>query len=220
MMPAQYDEQIKVSMAYCTPPPGQFGIPGASGLTVASWDHCREQFAAKFGRDIPEFFVSHLEGRGICISEFICHFEEVLTSDIGKNKFFHSRFSPTTNPSVTLIKPSQFWRECFFRRSLFTLLVRSGQNYCPDIKNFDDCLFGNYKECQFIRETKKAVVRFMFGFTVFQGNHPPASGSTVIKHGWREEFDKSDEPTIRKKLAIPDYAQRSYNIVGLDALWA
>lgn len=219
-MPAAYDEPVKISMAYCTPPPGQYGMPGASGLTVSSWDHCREQFAAKFKKDVSSFFLSHADGRGRSVAEFVARFEEVLTSDIGRNRFHHSRFALTSNDSVTLIKPSDFWRDCFFRRSLLTILVRSGQNYCPQAGNFDDCLFGQYKECQFLKDTKKAVLRFMFGFTVFCGNEPPSSGSTVVKHGWREEFEKSGEVEIRKKLALPAYVRRSYNIVGLDALWS
>jgi hypothetical protein len=76
-----------------------------------------------------------------------------------------------------------------------------------------------FKECSYIIETKIAVTRFLFGFTKYTGITPVVGGTSVIKHGWREEFSKLDEPTTRKRLVLPDGIARSTNIVGAESLW-
>ena len=61
----------------------------------------------------------------------------------------------------------------------------------------------------------------MFGFTQFTGQKPIAAlqPQTVIKHGWREEFQKIDETLIRRRLVSPNESKES-SLVGLESLWA
>lgn len=210
---ALFDERVGVQLSYCVPSSGSFGTPGSSPSTVQSWDHCREQFAAKFVAEMPFFYFTHHENAGRSVAEFITRFESLLGVP-------HSRYSLTTHSSVLKVTPSKFWMDCYYKRSLLTLLARCGQNYDCDCDNFDDAIFGpNFKETQYIRDTKPAVLRFMFGFTRYVGPTPSISQSTVVKHGWKEEFEKLDTSAIRKKLILPEQSGRMFNIVGIDSLW-
>lgn len=60
----------------------------------------------------------------------------------------------------------------------------------------------------------------MFGFTKYTGICPViADASTVIKHGWKEEFSKLIEEEIKSRLVLPDGVKNKGNIVGADYLW-
>lgn len=207
----------EVTLAYCNPPINSFGLEKEGKIT--KWDHCREQFAVFFDDNVSGFYFSHKPDCAEQIASFISKFEYIIHQNI-KPKFKpETQFAYTSQANVLYIQHADFWKDCFFKRSLFTLLVRCGQNYTED--NFDDALFSpNLKESAYLLETKSAVVRFMFGFTKYTGICPIIGTGTVIKHGWREEFCKLTVEEIRNRLVLPDNCQKTVNIVGLDSLWS
>lgn len=177
------------------------------------WDHCREQFAAKFNELTPGFYFSHPPGKSYDIGEFINKFESIIDLDN------FTEFAKTEKESILWVKQSDFWKKCQIKRSLFTILIRCGMNYDSAIDNFDDALFGEYKENIYFKETKSALLRFMFGFTNFTGKINSYASTTVIKHGWKEEFSKLDNSTIRRRLILPEDKKVKSTIVGLESLW-
>jgi len=210
---------VNVSLTHCVPPSGNFGMLSACGSYVQSWDHCREQFAVKFTETTKKFFFAHESGRGLAVASFILRFEDVLR--LGRQEDFESsNFKMTNFSRLMLCCPGDFWLSCYYRRSLLTLLLRCGLNYDHQKDNFDDALFGSqHKENQYIRDTKQSVMRFMYGFTRFTGEAPAASGVTVIKHGWKEEFEGLDTNSLRARLVAPTPRSKECSFVGSESLW-
>ena len=219
-MKANLLPQREVVLAYCSPPCGNFGLESDTPNRVASWDHCREQFAAKFHENVRGFYFSHKDFKTQDIADFVFKFEKIIKCSKKCYRFRHSNFAPTTQHGISYIEPSRFWMDCYFKRSLFTILLRCAMNYESSIDNFDVVLFDTkIKDSGYLNETKIAVLRFMFGFTKYNGIAPVLGQSTVIKHGWVEEFQKLDEQTIRKRLVLPSNIKKQSNIVGSDSLW-
>jgi len=201
---------------YGVPPIGSFALE-AEFPSLVKWDHCREQFAVKFTEELKGFFFSHAANKGKSVSEFFHTFEDIVF-DVYEKKRKKTQFIKTNNPSVLWVQPSKFWKKCRIKRSLLTILLRSGANYCTDKKNFDDCLFfSDYKENQYIRNTKNAIMRFMFGFTEFVGKIPVASVS-IEKHGWFEEFKNCDQKKVCDLLRFPEKEPKQ-KIFGVNCLW-
>ena len=210
-MKAKFNDIRKVK-THVQPPNGNFAIETESPRDVR-WDHCREQFAAKFDENTLGFYFSHPNDMSEDIGEFLTKFEIIIGLK------YNSVFSKTERNNVTWIEPSLFWRSCYLRRSLLTLVLRCAMNYRIKKDNFDDALFGDYKECLYVKETKSAFLRFMFGFTQFTGKLNVNPNSTVIKHGWREEFLRLDDFAVRRRLVLPEDVNREMSIVGIETLW-
>lgn len=210
--------EVKKLKCYVKPIVGNYALQAAPPKNV-HWDHCREQFAAKFNEFTPGFYFSHLPGKSYDVGEFITKFETIV--GLSEN----SIFSKTDKESVLWISPAVFWTNCQMKRSLMTILLRCGINYDITKDNFDDALFGDYKEASYVKETRSAIMRFMFGFTKFTGRQTPivlnpmAPTTHVVKHGWREEFQKLDDSTIRRRLILPEGAAKELSIIGMESLW-
>lgn len=211
----------EITMAYCNPPPGAFAIEREPNR-VANWDHCREQFAVRFKENIEGFYFHHKFYESEGLPHFINKFEEIMSMSETCSNMEKTQYAYTNQERIFYIKPSGFWKDCYFKRSLFSILIRCSQNYSLEKDNFDEALFSpNFKESTYTFETKPAVMRFMFGFTKYTGIPPfIAEGATVVKHGWKEEFYKLDETEIRNRLVLPDHIKVRSNIVAVESLWA
>jgi hypothetical protein len=211
-----FKEEKQFKACYGDPPNGNFALEFDVHGRV-HWDHCREQFAAKFNETIDGFFFSHPEDKSVDIAAFIRKFEIIL--DINESEF--SQFSKTNKNKIIWIQPSIFWRNCVMKRSLLTILMRCAINYNHVEDNFDEALFSEqYKENLYLRESRSATLRFMFGFTNFVGQLPvPAAYSAVLKHGWKEEFFKQEDSVIKKKLLLPKNQINKISSIDLDAIW-
>ena len=86
------------------------------------WDTCREQFAKKFLEHSFGFFLSTNENT-IAVPVFISSCENLL--QLNKKTIFFE----TDMKNVIFLRPSQFWMDCYMKRSLFTLLCRIGIFY-------------------------------------------------------------------------------------------
>jgi hypothetical protein len=217
-MKAIFGIEKDLKQYYGSPPIGNYALESPDPAKNVHWDHCREQFAAKFSETIPGFFFSHADNKGEDVANFITKFEKIV--GLGTDAKPFSVFSKTNRDNILWIEVANFWRPCLMKRSLLSMLMRCGLNYISAEDNFDDALFGDFKESIYVRETKSAILRFMFGFTKFTGQRPvDAFQTSMIKHGWREEFLKIDDLTVRRRLVLPDDVPKEVTIVGLESLW-
>lgn len=184
------------------------------------WDTCREQFAKKFVSTSLGFFLSieseeHYESVGNFIS--IC--EQILEI---KNK---STFHNTDMKNVIFICPSFFWKCCYMRRSLFTLLCRQGMFYNKQSK-FENHLVGDVTEGKyekinhsytFARNTRPAIIRFFAGYNEYVGDGPKKQDIFPEKHGWVQEFQNKNLNYI-KEVLINDNSDLKYFYYGSSLL--
>lgn len=150
------------------------------------FEKCRELFASKFFLSTKGFYFKHKGGGSKNVATFISKTESVLK--IRKP----SKFSETNRNSILWFEPCYFWRSCRMRRSLLTILLRAGIQYDTERDNYEEALFSE----PYIIPTKKAVMRFMFGFTKYVGPHFNTVSMLDTK-GWRSVFSKLKEEEIR-----------------------
>lgn len=171
-----------------------------------SFETCRERFAARFKQTTPGLYFKHEPERGEDVAAFLLKTEDI----VGVEK---SRFSKTNHNTILWIEHSSFWKSCSMRRSLLTILLRAGILYDRHKDNYEDVLFSQ----EFVKVTKKAVMRFLFGFTKYVG--PEIIGAdTVIFQGWKSIFEGKNETDIKSFLVKPDGANTTPDILQ-DALW-
>lgn len=204
---------------YGLPPVGSFALQPLRGKPIF-WEHCRENFGLKFLENTKGFFFSHPENKAEDIANFLIKLEYIIQLNFVDDNVVFSTFRKTCRNNVVWIEPSEFWRSCKMKRSLLTILVRCGMNYFSDFDNFDDALFGNYKENIYIKETKVAFLRFMFGFTDWNSKEHHKLDREDERHGWREEFLNLDCRRARTRLLPSNHNANCANMVGLDTLWS
>ena len=134
---------------------------------VKQWYKCRDLWQTRMGK--PDvFFLAHESGKSKNIISFMKKIEDSLKL---KEK---SEYGLTQKKFIIYIKPSKWWLQKPIKKSLFTLFLRCGTNYIPKKDNFFEAL--QSEKC--IKETKNAVVRFLSGFTNYQGK----------VRGWHNQF--------------------------------
>ncbi|MCK9458307.1 MAG: hypothetical protein M0R80_01535 [Proteobacteria bacterium] len=182
------------------PNPGQFAIePQANHALV--WIACRDRFnTCYFTEDTEGFYVSHLAGDAVKVSAFMYKTEVILGVS-------YSEFAPTNRDYITWIAPSLFWKDNFIRRSLLTLLLRAGTAYDPKTDNYEEALYSN----KYLKDSKPAVMRFLFGFTEF-----PSAGPDWSTGWWATFVNKSTEE-VRRALVSKKVSEPS--VVGQGSLW-
>lgn len=157
-----------------------------------AFETCRERFAAHFKESTSSLFFKHPADRGENIAAFILRTEQILKEEE------KSQFAMTNWNTVLSVEPSNFWRACPMRRSFFTILLRAGMNYDFTRNNYEDSLFSE----RYVVPTRRAVMRFLFGFTKYVG--PELIGSaTLLTAGWRTVFSDLDDFQIKSMLIWP-----------------
>jgi hypothetical protein len=131
--------------------------------------------------------ITHKNKCGKSIGLFIDKFEDKMK--LSKR----SIFGPTQREDVTWLVVSRWWIRSNVRRSLFTALLRVGQNYKPQRDNFQTVLFANCygKQNYYTRQTKKAVERFMDGYTILDRK-------AGFWYGWWDCFYDADTSWYKK----------------------
>lgn len=156
------------------PESGSFSKPrytNADRHKVTQWYYCRDLFHGQL-LNLNLFFFSHDSCKGHCIAYFMRKVEEIL--DVQPR----SEFGPTQRKTIMWIEPSRWWTSRSMRRSLFTILLRSGSQYSVSKDNFEEALFSDI----YAMSTKPAVERFMKGNTFYTGK----------KRGWHRQFNDSN----------------------------
>ena len=154
-------------------------------------------------------FFSHEPDYEYKICAFIEKTEEILIraalQNLNKSKFFK------TNLNFALwVEPSNFWMKCPMKRSLFTLLLRCGQFY--NYNNYEQALYSE----EYSKSTKKALQRFLYGFTEFEYEGEKFEG---IGKGWASYFANKECSVVCKKLKSPDYSPKLNFLFGGEFLW-
>lgn len=200
------NETIQVPTLYAPGGPGQFATDPDhdSDSTSFYWDKCREQFAKKFKSTTPGFFYSLEFGKITNGCLFIRHVEEFLKLDT-KSTFFK-----THRENVVYINVSNFWKSCYMRRSLYTLVCRLGIDY--DKKSWEKYLLGDVPSTgksdidnnyDMARKTKNAIIRFLLGFRKYVGNLDHIKYEYFPeKHGWVIEFAGKSNDYIKSVLVL------------------
>jgi hypothetical protein len=179
-------------------------MKGDSDHSCFYWDKCREQFAKKFTETSDGFFYSLLESDIFTVLHFIRDTEKFL------NLPSFTEFYRTNRENVAFIKVHDFWKPCYMRRSLFTLICRLGLKY--DYVNWEETLYGEIGKTGFTeldanyemaKKTNKAIMRFFFGFTKYIGNLSHMSKEYFPeKHGWVAEFTDKSVDYIKSVLIL------------------
>lgn len=216
-----------LKQAYSLPPVGNFALEVEFPKTPA-WDHCREQFAAKFNETVKGFFYSVRSSEWIVgggqaedVASFLLKCEEIIGIGEMQEPYPYSSFSKTTKEAILWVEPSSFWLGCEMKRSILTAFLRCALNYNRSKKNFDEAMFSeSFSENKWVKETKSATLRFLFGFTRWTEVPKERTPYTTNKHGWHEEFKALDNVNVRKKLALPEGAAKETSIIGVESLWA
>jgi hypothetical protein len=180
------------------------------------WDTCREQFGKKFIPTTSGFFLTVYPEQIENVPNFINLCENLLELKT------RTKYYLTENPSIIFITPSYFWRKCYMRRSLLSLLCRQGMFFTQKSK-FEDHLFGNVDDCEkdkisnsykFARETQEAILRFFSGYPVYIGNGPNMDEYFPEKHGWVQEFKKRSKEYVKEMLKGESETVRIYSFFG------
>lgn len=191
--------------------PNVDALPGSFALESVPFrfELCRERFGRMWDRTTKGFYLRHHSGQGPGIAAFVLKTEEVL----GKKRF--SKFSETNWDTILWIEPCPFWRCCRMRRSLFTILVRCGMYYDPQADNYENALYHD----PYAMHTRKAVMRFLFGYTKYIG--PSLEGGTIETTGWKAIFHGKDENYIRSVLVWPG-GRNPYKLAAPipESLWS
>lgn len=193
-------KQIRESMG--KPPPGQFALsPAIPNDESLSWERCRERWSNAFTQDVKGFFFSHEEGASDNIAAFIDKTEEI----IGVEK---SGFGKTNRRYAIWVAPSSFWTLCGMRRSLYTILLRAGLAYHVDQDNYEQALFNQ----EYVKDTKQAVIRFLYGFTKFV----EGIGWSSCR-GWVTQF--RGQPTLEITKHLVSVEPVNLPLIGVGSLW-
>ena len=115
-----------------------------------------------------------------------------------------STFEETNLNYAIWINPSNFWKNCQIRMSLFSILLRCGSLYNPEEDNYEEALFSQ----DYSKRTKPAVMRFLFGFTNFNGEQQ--------NQGWVRTFENKKILELRNSL-ISD--KKEFLFLGKNSLW-
>jgi len=175
-----------------------------------AWVKCREQFASRYCENTTGFYFSHSYDYGQNIANFIVKTEEILSVS---NKISFSTFSLTNRPYAIWVNPSSFWSRCTVRRSLFTILLRSGAFYDPKIDNYENAL----RSDAYASQTLNAIKRFLFGYTEFDNS--AKLDLNVATTGWKMIFQDRSINEIRNQLKLPKENKVEKTIVGIGSIW-
>lgn len=136
-------------------------------LVALEWLYCREYFQDE-SAGIRRFLFCHKPHKCKNIAFFINELEQKLEL---KER---SAIGPSQRNNISWIKVSSWWTSTSMKRSLFTILLRCGQNFKYKINNFEESLFS----VLYTKHTEYAVRRFLEGNTRYTGK----------KKGWYNQF--------------------------------
>lgn len=210
MKTLENDICYRVTTVFAASDVGSYSVfPEEEKFFHSYWDTCREQLAKKFTSKSIGFFLSVEKSDLTSVPKFIHFCEKVL------NQKSFSKFYLTDLENVIFVKPAFFWKKCYMKRSLFSLLCRMGI-YSHTGDHFENYLFGQVDETKkdkidmaykYARQTSAALTRFFGGYTSYVGEGPNFLEYFPEKHGWVEEF-KNRSPDYIKAVLLSDLSNR------------
>lgn len=179
----------------------------ALDTTPFAFETCRERFAGKWNQKTLGFYLKIPDDCSRNVACFILKTEKIL-----KRRTF-SQYANTNRQSIMWIQPAFFWKSSRMRRSFFTILVRAATSYIPSVDNYEAALYGYHM----FYDTRSAVMRFLFGFTVYSG---PAMHNTSLEvSGWRNIFSGKDVSWVRSALIAPKKSRYTPSFNPKGELW-
>lgn len=187
-MTRKFNEVLQISTPY-RPETGSFASYkkfDGEKYRIINWHYCRDIFHPQL-YNLDLFFFAHDPNRSYNIASFMERIERKVNID------YFSEYGPTQRKSIMWIRPSKWWTIRSMRRSLFTILLRCGNNYFPSKNNFKEALFSD----PYANATKCAINRFLSGYTHYIGR----------KKGWLDQFYESrlSKEEIDSLLVNPIY---------------
>ena len=202
---------IQVPTLYTVGGAGHYAVPPENDLDTNAfyWDKCREQFAKKFKNTTKGIFYSVSYEKINAVPHFIRDTEAFL--DISE----FTKYYRTNKDNVVYMQVSSFWKNCYMKRSLFTLLCRRGLEY--NRKNWERFLLGEISDTgkleidsnyDMAKKTRNAILRFFLGFTKYVGdlNHLQRDHFPE-KHGWVLESSDKNNDYIKNVLVLENAKQ-------------
>jgi len=171
------------------------------------FETCRERFGRAWDETTDGWFFKHPPRKSVDVASFVLKTEAIL-----KQSQF-SKFSETNRDTVLWVEPSPFWKACRMRRSLLTILIRAGMVYDLKNDNYEHALFNQ----QYVTPTKRAVKRFLHGFTKYTG--PSIAEGTLETTGWVRIFEGKDIEYIKTILVWPEETLYKPTYQREDVLW-
>lgn len=160
---------------------GSFGLDQDPYL----FEICRERFGVMWDHNTLGFFFKHPSDKGYSVATFLKKTEIIL------NQKEFSQFSLTNRDCLLWVEPSYFWKQCRMRRSLLTIMLRAGMVYDPKNDNYEEALFSE----KHVRATRQSVMRFLFGFTSYEG--PDVENQKIETRGWKYVFEDISVDSIK-----------------------
>lgn len=203
-MDVKFGDKKQIDSLNISGRPGSF----ATDTTPFSLETCRERFAKTFDENLKGFYFKVETGKCMNVACFIRKTELIL-----EQKEF-SQFSETNRDTFLWFEPTNFWKICPVRRSLVTIFLRCGMAYQPDINNYEEALFTQ----EFVIPTRRAVERFLFGFTKYVG---PSilSDSSIQVRGWKTVFEGLSFREIKEILVSPEESRIVPKFDFETAMW-
>ena len=168
--------------------------------TPLRFETCRERFAKHFNEKHNKFFFKHGRDKGVEVATFVRKIEDIL----GLNLNQRSKFSKTNRDTILWVESSVFWSKCPMKRSLYTILLRAGLLYESEKDNLEEALFSE----KYVKRTKRAVMRFLFGFTEYNDEIISIDGAGVpFNTGWVKIFEKKNDDFLISNL---NFSARKY----------
>lgn len=203
-MKVEFQEKRLITSQNVEAKPGHFALDA----TPLTWENCRERFAKMFKEDTVGFYFKHEANQSLNVASFVLKTECILKVEE------KSKFAETNRASILWFEPSAFWKQCQMRRSLLTILLRCGILYNAEVDNYEDALFRQ----DYVIPTKRAVMRFLFGFTKYVG--PDIStDATVQFKGWKTIFEGKSPAEIKQMLVWPDGNPYTPSVEMTETLW-
>lgn len=188
-MNRKFNETLQISTPY-RPESGSYASYqkfDGEKYKILNWHYCRDIFHPQL-YNLDLFFFAHDPNRSYNIASFMNIIEKKANID------YFSEYGPTQRKSIMWIRPSKWWTIKPMKRSLFTIFLRSGNNYSPKKKNFKEALFSD----SYAMSTKYAINRFLAGYTHYLGSN---------KKGWWNQFyeERLNKSEIDSLLVKPLY---------------
>lgn len=168
-MNRKFNETLRISTPY-RPESGSFATYrtfNGEKYRIINWHYCRDIFHP-YLYNLDLFFFAHDPNKSYNIASFMERLERKVNID------YFSEYGPTQRKNIMWIRPSKWWTLKSMKRSLFTILLRSANNYNPNKKNFKEALFSD----PYAAATEYAISRFLTGYTHYTGS----------KKGWLDQF--------------------------------
>lgn len=140
---------------------------------------CRERLESSWKQQTELYICSSNKSQFLNIANFVHITEDIL--DIKQKSICYS----TINGFSLRVALSPFWLASKMRKSFISLILRGGNEY--DNQHYEKALYFH----DYTRSTKLAIIRFLSGYTIFNGED---------KGNWVNTFKGKNAVFVKRSL--------------------